>query len=86
MAKPGFQVVEDDPPPAQNAALGMLFLSLKALSQRALTAISDLFTLATVGSVWWLYQATPFPEDKQLISLGSYAVFVLAINIIVRRK
>jgi hypothetical protein len=93
MAKenPGFEVVggtEVEPKPAveQGVAIAMLTIGLKALSQRALIAATDLFTLITVGSAFWLWYLTPDPNDKQIISLSIYAIFVLAANYIVRRK
>ena len=59
MAKenPGFEIVggteaEQPPAPAANGLhIAMLTIALKALSQRALTAATDLFTLITVGSL-----------------------------------
>ena len=64
----------------------MLGMALAALGQRALLALSACFTLLTVGSAFWLWFLTPTPTDRQIVSLTIYAVFVLAINIIVRRK
>ena len=82
-------VPETDPPetrqPAHDAGIAMLMMGLKALSQRALVALSSLFTLITVGSAFWLWYLTPKPDVYQIVSLTLYAVFVLAANIIVRR-
>jgi hypothetical protein len=91
MAKenPGFEVIEgggDPAPQATNAQIVMLTIALKALSQRALTAATDLFTLITVGAAFWLWYLTPTPTDRQIISLSIYALFTLAANYIVRRK
>lgn len=91
MAKenPGFEVIEgggDPAPQATNAQVVMLTIALKALSQRALTAATDLFTLITVGAAFWLWYLTPTPTDRQIISLSIYALFTLAANYIVRRK
>jgi len=61
-------------------------LALKALSQRALIALDNLFTLLTVFLVFWLWRSTPEPNTYQLVGLGIFAVFVLAANVIVRRK
>ena len=87
---PGFEVIEgggDAPAPqASNVQIAMLTIALKALSQRALTAASDLFSLLTVGSAFWLWSTIPEPNDRQIISLTLYGLMVLAINIIVRRK
>ena len=92
MAKenPGFEVVggteTDQPKPADNGvAIAMLTIGLKALSQRALVAAADLFTLLTVASAFWLWWSIPAPNDRQIIALSIYAVFVLAANWIVRK-
>ena len=91
---PGFEIVggtEADEPgpkaPVDNGmAIAMLTIGLKALSQRALTAATDLFTLITVASAFWLWSTIPAPNDRQIVSLTIYALFVLAANWIVRRK
>ena len=84
------QVVEETDedvrqPAVEQAGISMLVLGLRALSQRALTAIADLFMLTTVGSAFWLWLSTPSPTTYQIVSLTIYAVFVLAANVIVRR-
>ena len=90
MTNPGFEVVggteTEAPKPDNGAAVRMLTLALAALSQRALIAIADLFTLLTVGSAFWLWSSIPAPNDRQIIALSIYACFVLAANWIVRRK
>ena len=93
MAQPQWhpEVIEgDEAAPIPDAAppreLGLLLLSLKALSQRALAAIADLFFLATAFSAWWLWYLTPSPDAYQIVSLSIYAAFVLAANWLVRRK
>ena len=88
MAEPQrFQVVEDTPTPEDHSAsTATLLLALKALSQRALIAVDNLFTLITVGLGFYLWMVTPDPNDKQIISLSIYAAFTLAANWIVRRK
>jgi hypothetical protein len=94
---PGFQVVRDDTeteqpaaqpvaPAATPAQIIMLTIALKALSQRALTAATDLFTLLTCMGAWYLWFSIPDPNDKQIVSLSIYACFTLAANYIVRRK
>ena len=77
----------DDQPLPQGTDLGTqaLILGLKALSQRFVAAIAKLFTLATVGSAFWLWWSTPSPNIYQIVSLTIYALFVLAANWIVRR-
>jgi hypothetical protein len=80
------------PPPQQKTsplngvAIAMMQMALIALGQRALVALAACFTLLTVGSAFWLWYLTPEPTDRQIVSLTIYAVFVLAINMIVRRK
>lgn len=89
---PGFEVIEGgeqpriQPPPDNSVAIAMLHVALKALSQRALTAAMDLFTLITCVGAWWLWFAIPEPNDRQIAALTIYAGFTLAINWIVRRK
>jgi hypothetical protein len=90
---PGFEVVggtEADSKPAapvdHGVAIAMLTIGLKALSQRALVAVADLFTLLTVASAFWLWWSIPAPNDRQIVALSIYALFVLAANYIVRRK
>lgn len=67
-------------------AIQMMTMALGALSQRAVVALAACFTLLTVGSAFWLWYLTPEPSDRQIVSLTIYALFVLSINIIVRRK
>jgi len=100
MALPKFELVDDQvevqrpaapaAPPKTAAidwgALQLLGVALTALSQRALVALSACFTLLTVGSAFYLWMTTPEPTEKQIVSLTIYAVFVLAINVISRRK
>ncbi len=94
MAKenPGFEIVggtetEQSTQPDPNAvAIAMITLGIKTLSARTLTAATDLFTLITVGSAFWLWSTIPEPNDRQIISLSIYAAFVLAANYIVRKK
>lgn len=74
------------PPAATPAQIIMLTIALKALSQRALTAATDLFSLITVATAFWLWSEITDPNDKQLIALSLYGLMVLAINVIVRRK
>lgn len=67
-------------------AIDALTLGLVTLSKRVVTALADLFMLATVGSAFWLWWLTPDPNPYQITSLTLYALFVLAANWIVRRK
>lgn len=92
MAKenPGFEVVggteTDQAPQATGVQIAMLTIALKALSQRALVAATDLFTLITCAGAWWLWYLTPSPTYQQIVHNSIFAVFVLAANYIVRRK
>jgi hypothetical protein len=87
---PGFEVIEgggEQPAPqATGVQIAMLTIALKALSQRALTAASDLFSLLTVASAFWLWSTIPEPNERQIVSLTLYGLMILAINVIVRRK
>ncbi len=74
------------PPPPQSAAINVLLLALKTLSQRALIAFTKLFTLLTVGAAFWLWLSIPEPNTNQLVWTAMYALFILAANIIVRRR
>ena len=85
-----FQPVEipDDTPPdskAMSVAASALALGLKALSQRAIAATRDVFTLLSVASGFWLWNSIPDPSYTQITSLSLYALFILAANVIVRR-
>lgn len=86
------EVAEPTPEPSradravQSAAVATLLLALKTLSQKALLAFVQLFTLITVGSCFWLWMSIPEPSTNQLISLGMYAGFVFAINWITLRR
>jgi hypothetical protein len=64
----------------------MMLLALRALSQRALTAVSNLFTLGLVASVWWLISGTlPNPTPMQLTGIAGYAVFCVVVDVVRRR-
>ena len=81
---PDVEVPEAAPAPAvlDSASLSVLLLSLKALSQRTIVALGNLLTIVSVASVWWLFDsALPVnPSANQLIGLGLYALFVLAVH------
>lgn len=85
-----FQVEPDEPPPKpqgpSKASIDLLVLALKTISQRVLLAFVSLFTLITVGSVFWVWMSIPDPNPNQLVSLGMYALFVLIINWIATRR
>lgn len=68
-------------PPANDAALGILLVALKALSQRTIVALGQLAAVLALGSVWWLFNnALPAnPTVNQLTGLGLYGALVLAV-------
>lgn len=92
MAEP-FRVVTDEADGASasrtdsltSAGMSALMLGLRALSQRALIALSACFTLLTVASAFWLFMSIHDPNTMQLIEMGMYGCFVLLANFIVRR-
>lgn len=69
----------------QSVAVSALGLALRALSQRALAATRDVFTLLSVASVFYVWVSVPDPNVHQIVSHSIYAVVVLAANFIVRR-
>lgn len=88
--QPQFRVIEDSEQPenhqAHDAAAAMLALALKTLSQKTVVALASLFTLGAVASafaLWW--RVLPDPTTYQLIGLGVYAIFILAV-LWLRRK
>jgi hypothetical protein len=92
MAEPAkrFELVQEEDPAdagqAQDHGTDILFLSLQALSKRTIIALSNLFCLLTVGSVFVLFYAiVPVPTSYQIVAVTIYAAFVLAANAIVRR-
>lgn len=74
------------PSAGMTAALQFFLLSLKTLSQRTVLALADLFCLGTVGLVFAVWWSVPDPNAYQIVSHSIFAVFVLAANIIVRRR
>lgn len=70
---------------AESALTGLLFTSLKALSQRTVVALASLVDLALIGSAFalWLMVITN-PTPPQLIGVAGYAAFIL-IAIFMRR-
>jgi hypothetical protein len=61
---------------------------LAIFSQKTGAALSGFYSLLTVLSVFWLsFVIIPHdPSVQQLVGLGGYAAFVIAVNVIVRRK
>lgn len=88
---PQFTIVGEEPAaPAPRAApqrdTALLMMALKGLSQRAVAAVADLFTLLTVASAFWVWVSVPSPNVLQIVHNSIYGLFVLAANWIVRRK
>lgn len=77
-------------PPTKNLAsaalISSLLLALKAVSQRAFIALLDLFALITAGAAFWLFYSFDNPTAFQIVHATVFAVFVLAINWIVRQQ
>jgi hypothetical protein len=86
LAPDPFPVEQPKPPVGTKFAGEAIALALSALSQRALVALSNLFVLAVVGSVFVLWYVTPDPNVYQLVKLAMYGVFSLGISWIVRRR
>lgn len=64
----------------EQAAMAMLFTAVKALSQRAVIALGNLYALLLAASafvLWW--RVLPAPTVKQLVGLALYGCFVLAV-------
>ena len=73
--------------PAERAAASMLLASLRALSQRTIIAVSNLFVLATAASAFWLWLVTlPNPSIQQLVGLALYGILVLSVDWLVLRR
>jgi hypothetical protein len=71
------------PPPQPNlthALTSLMFLSMKSLSQKSLVALAALTDLAIVSSafVLWL-MVIANPTQAQLVGVGLYGLFVLAV-------
>lgn len=71
---------------AQSALTGLLFTSLKALSQRTIVALAALVDLALLGSAFALLLIViAAPTILQLIAVAGYAVFVL-VSLVIRQR
>ena len=75
------------PPSDQTqAARQLLFTALRALSQRAMTAITNLFSLFLVTLTFILFgRVLDDPTPYKLGGVGGFAVFCLLIDIVRRR-
>lgn len=72
---------EKGAPTIDGAATQMLVFALKALGQKTIVAIGNLYALATLLSTFFLfYIVLPNPSGNQLVGLGLYAAFVLTLN------
>jgi hypothetical protein len=89
-APPGGYGTEIPPPPprpSERFASTILFASLKALSQRTLIALSNLFVLVTAISAFWLFYTTMAqPTVLQLVGLFLYGVLILLMDWLVLRR
>lgn len=96
MSKTKFELIHDEetvsapqqpaPAPHDNFSMEILLLALKALSQRAMVAFANMFTLLTVASVWLLFKSVIHHADTyQLVGLTLYAAFVIAIHLVRKR-
>lgn len=91
MAKPNFEVVEDDQvltPATESDPSKALDVLLAIFSAKTAAALSGFYSLLTVLSVFWIsYVIIPNnPSVQQLIGLGGYAGFVIAVNLIARKR
>ena len=65
---------------AGTAALNLLLLSLKTVSQRALTAFASLFVMFNAAGVFYLWLTTlPNITTQQIVGLTIYSIFVLVL-------
>lgn len=83
-------LAQPKPSMGDNAVLAGIMLALKALAQGAAIALSHIarhiVALFTAGSVFWLFMSIADPNEKQIAWGVIYAVFVLAVNMILARK
>jgi hypothetical protein len=94
--RPRFIAVDEEAPAAppvpkavqeETAARAILFTALRALSQRTLTAITNLFSLILVTFVAMaLWRILDDPTINRLIGVGGFAFFCLLIDIVRRRN
>lgn len=71
---------------AQSALTGLLITSLKALSNRALVALGNLYALALAASTFWVYLTIlGDPSPAQLVGAGMYSVFTIGCLFLRRR-
>lgn len=84
---PNLDPIPQVPHPVDTFSTNILLTSLRALSQRAVIAVANLFVLLTAISAFWLWYATmPSPSVLQLVGLSLYGVLILALNWLVLRR
>jgi len=87
---PKFEVVEDpsEPEPVPAHILDTLLEGVKALPKKTANAVAACFALVTVATVFCLaLMIVPYaPNTYQLVGLGGYGLFVIALNIITRQR
>lgn len=71
--------------PTQNkaaaAAMQMVLLALKALSQRALVAAANLVTLLGLASAFWLWLSVlPNPSTNTIVALALYGLLLIGLR------
>lgn len=72
---------------SSDAARQLLFVALRALSQRTLTAVTNLFSLVLVALTFVLSgRVLDDPTPYRLAAVGGFAVFSLLIDIVRRRS
>jgi hypothetical protein len=92
MAQPRFEVIDDEIETAavqepDSLKLDTVLAGLRALPQKAANAIHSCFVLLTVATVFWLtMMVIGSPSTLQLTGLAGYAMFILVINWIVKRR
>ncbi len=73
--------------PAKREASAAMQMLIAVLSQKIGAFAYAIFTLLTVGSAWWLFiQVLDHPSVLQLIGLGMYGLFILALHVIRGRQ
>ena len=89
---PKFEVIEDnepnEPAPAIPAhTLDTILDGLKALPRKTAEVFAKCFALLTVATVFCLsLMIIPYqPSAYQLVGLGGYCLFIIALNMITRR-
>ena len=87
-AQPQFEVIDNDQPTTPEDSSKAIDLFLALLSDKSAAILSGFYSLLTVISVFWLALVIiPHePSNAQLIGLAGYALFVIAVNVIARRR